>query len=264
MWVDSLLWLPLVTGLLAAALLARLGVWLRLREEWLAAFGIAHVAAAGAMLGAAAGAPALAVAPLAAAAGAVLKRMHGRGNAGYVLMILGGWSLMLLAGANLPGLQVLGTALIDGQLYFAQAAHLGATAALFVLVHPVVTRIGRLLLRAELFPAAEQANPVGAWRWHLGFDLLLAVTLAVATLTLGVMAVFALVFIPARFAFQSSANWRRAQSDAVALGVLGFLIAYALALWLDQPFGPVVVLVLLVLYGLARTLRASPRKTAAG
>ena len=56
-FADPLFRLPFVAGLLIAAVLPVLGALLMLRDEWLAALGLAHLAAAGALLGLAVGAP---------------------------------------------------------------------------------------------------------------------------------------------------------------------------------------------------------------
>jgi energy-coupling factor transporter ATP-binding protein EcfA2 len=48
---DPIFRLPFLAGLLLAGVLPVLGVLLMLRDEWLAALGLAHLAAAGALLG---------------------------------------------------------------------------------------------------------------------------------------------------------------------------------------------------------------------
>jgi hypothetical protein len=45
------------------------------------------------------------------------------------------------------------------------------------------------LLPARLLPHDEAANGLPAWRWHLGFDLLAAGDMAVATASTGMMAI---------------------------------------------------------------------------
>jgi ABC-type Mn2+/Zn2+ transport system permease subunit len=55
--LDPLFRVPFVTGLLLATVLPLVGTLLMLREEWLAALGFAHLAAASALLGLAGGVP---------------------------------------------------------------------------------------------------------------------------------------------------------------------------------------------------------------
>lgn len=106
------------------------------------------------------------------------------------------------------------------------------------------------LLRARFFPRYESANRLPAWRWHLGFDLLAALGMAVGTATLGLMGAFALVLVPAWIAFRAAPSWGSALAIAAASGTLGYLVAFVLALGLDQPFGPVLVAVLLAVAAL--------------
>ena len=249
---DPLFRLPFLTGLLVAAVLPLLGVLLMLREEWLAALGLAHLAAAGALVGLAVGLPAVAGAALGAVLGGGFKALaQARGNVAYGFMILVGWAAMMLAAANTQVGDALGHALVDGQLYFARGTELGAALVLAALTGLVLPWLGPRLLRARLFPRHERANRLPAWRWHLGFDLLAALGMAVGTATLGLMGAFALVLVPAWVAFRVAPGWRWTLALAVLLGIGAYLAAFALALGLDQPFGPMLVAALLLLAGLA-------------
>lgn len=236
--LDPLFQLPFATGLLLATVLPLLGTVLMLRDEWLAALGLAHVAAAGALLGLAAGLPALAGGLTAAAGGGAAKGLLGlRGNSAFAFMILGGWTVLLLTAANTGVGDALGRALIEGQLYFAGPLDLAAAMLLSLAAALSLPWLLPRLLRARLFPQHETANDLPAWRWHLGFDLLAAAGIAVATASLGLMGAFALVFVPAWCAFRIAPGWRWALAIAAALGVLTYLVAFAAALTLDQPFG---------------------------
>jgi zinc transport system permease protein len=183
---DPLFRLPFVTGLLLAVVLPPLGSLLMLREEWLAALGLAHIAAAGALLGLAAGLPAVIGGTAGALAGGAAKSAsRARGNAAYAFMILAGWTAMLLVASNTAMGDSLGHALIDGQLYFAGAPDLTAAVTLALVAAAALPRLSHRLLRARFFPRFEQANALPAWRWHLGLDLLAAAGMAGATATLG-------------------------------------------------------------------------------
>jgi zinc transport system permease protein len=158
---------------------------------------------------------------------------------------------MMLAAANTQVGDALGHALVDGQLYFARGAELGAALMLAALTGLALPWLGPRLLRARIFPRHERANCLPAWRWHLGFDLLAALGMAVGTATLGLMGAFALVLVPAWVAFRVAPGWRWTLALAALLGIGVYLGAFALALGLDQPFGPLLVLALFVLAGLA-------------
>ncbi len=246
--LDPLFQVPFVTGLLLAAVLPLLGSLLTLREEWLAALGLAHLAAASALLGLAAGLPAVIGGSVGALAGGAAKALfQARGNAAYGFMILIGWSAMLLVAANTAVGNSLGQALIDGQLYFAGTIDLSAAIALIVLSSVALPWFSQRLLRAMFFPRFERANRLPAWQWHLGMDLLAAVGIAVGTATLGLMGAFALVFVPAWMAFRLAHGWRWTLIISSLVGIGGYLIAFVVALGLDQPFGPIMVAVLLIL-----------------
>jgi zinc transport system permease protein len=247
LFLDPLFRVPFLTGLLLAGALPVLGALLLLRDEWLAALGLAHLAAAAALLGFAFGLPLVLGGSAGALVGATGKSLfRARGNRVYGFMILGGWSSLLLVAANTALGDGLSHALIDGQLYFAGLAELAAAAALAATAAVSLPWLMPRLLRAHFFPRHESANRLPAWRWHLGFDLLAALGMAVGTATLGLMGAFALVLVPAWIAFRAAPSWGSALAIAAASGTLGYLVAFVLALGLDQPFGPVLVAVLLI------------------
>ncbi|MCB1659724.1 MAG: hypothetical protein KDI39_16010, partial [Pseudomonadales bacterium] len=97
-----------------------------------------------------------------------------------------------------------------------------------------------------------QANKLAAWRWHGSFDVLAALLLAFSTASLGLMASFALVLLPAWAVFTWTNTWRNALIFSVLLGVSSYLVAFIIALQYDQPFAPVQVAVLLVMAILVR------------
>lgn len=241
--------LPFANGLLLALLLPLLGAYLRLRDEWLAALAYAHVAAAGALLAASAALPPVAGGLAASAvAGAGKQALQRRlsGAAAQVFLLLASWALAVLLVANNPLAESLGHALFDGQLYFAGWQQLALAGGALLLTLLGLHRWSADLLLARLYPDLLRLRGRPAWPVLAGFDLLAALCLALATMTLGVMGAFALVFIPAWLAFRRAASWRRGLLLALACGLLAYLLAFALALGLDQPFGPVLALLLLV------------------
>jgi zinc transport system permease protein len=94
------------------------------------------------------------------------------------------------------------------------------------------------------------------WLAALGLAQLAAAGMDVGTATLGLMAAFALVFVPAWLAFRLAPVWRWTLFIAALIGIGGFLIAFLPALFLDQPFGPVLVAVLVIV---ASAAAAVPR-----
>ena len=252
-FTDPLFRLPLANGLLVALVLPLLGNLLRLREEWLAALGLAHLSAAGTLAGMGLNLPSVVGGPLAAAGGALAKALAGaRGNTAYAVMILLGWSATLVLAANTALGESLAHALVDGQLYFSGWPELIGLAALAAVTLATLRPLMARLIRAHFFPEHERANRLPAWRWHLGFDVLVAAGMALGTATVGLMGAFALAFLPAWAAFARAGSWRAGLAWSVGLGVAGYAGAFAAAMAGDQPFGPVLVAGLLVLCGAVR------------
>lgn len=249
MW-NELFLIPFLTGLALAVLLPLLGCYLRLRDEWLAALAYAHVAAAGALLALVAGvAPAIGGMSAAALAGGGKRFFADRlsGGASYALLMLGGWSLAVLVAANQPLAERLGHALFDGQLYFAGAEQLAMVAVAGVIGLILLRLLSRHLLLAHVYPDLFRIRRLQAWPIQGGFDVLAALMLALATMSMGVMGAFALVFIPPWLAFRRARSWRRGLWLALLIGVLAYAAAFLAALGLDQPFGPILALLLISL-----------------
>ncbi|MGE0364020.1 MAG: metal ABC transporter permease [Vicinamibacterales bacterium] len=255
---DPLFLVPFLNGLLLAAALPAIGVYARLRGEWLASLGIGQVAAAGIVLSAFAGLPVAVGAVLVALLTAPIKTLVGRqdGDDTYGLMLLAGWSLTLLLAANTAHGEDLSRALLQGQIYFTGPSHLAGIAAVVAAVAGLLPWVSPRLLRARFFPEYHAANGITNPRHELVFDALSAVILAVAASVVGVMGAFALVFVPPWVAFRLAGGWRRAVWWSAALGAAAYVVAFILAIAMDQPFGPMLVATLLAVAtarGLART-----------
>jgi zinc/manganese transport system permease protein len=253
---DPLFALPFINGLLVAVLLPVLGAYARLREEWLASLGIAQVAAAGVALGSLLGAAVVVVGLLAAVLAAVVKSLAGRsGNDVYAVLILFGWSAALITSANSPHGEDLARALVEGQLYFTGTAHLRGLGAATLVVAVLLPAISGSLLLGRFFPDYFRANGRLRPPHDLVFDVLLAACLALAATAIGVMAAFALVFVPAWVAFRFARGWRWTLVWSAVLGVAAYTVSFAVAIVFDQPYGPVLVgtlLTLVVIRPLAR------------
>ena len=247
MWSDLFL-LPFLTGLCLALVLPVLGCFLRLRDEWLAALAYAHVAAAGALLALVGGLVPVFGGMAAAALAGAGKRLFARrlaGGAAFALLLLAGWAVAVLLAANQPLAEQLGHSLFDGQLYFSGASQLALVLPWAIFAAVVLRLLARQLLLARVYPDYFKARQMRTWPVILGFDLVAALTLALATMSMGVMGGFALVFVPAWIAFRRASSWRNGVLLAVAIGLVGYVAAFALALGLDQPFGPVLALLLI-------------------
>ena len=192
-------------------------------------------------------------------AGAEDGGLFGRtgGDDTYAVMLLSGWSIALLLAANTAHGEDLSRALLQGQIYFTGASELTGIVATAALSRAAPWESPRLLL-GRFFPEHFAANGIANPRHEVAFDMLAAVTLAVAASVVGVMGAFALVFVPPWIAFRFAHGWRRTVGWSVGLGVLAYVVAFVLAIALDQPFGPMLVATLLAVAAaraLARTRR---------
>jgi zinc transport system permease protein len=244
---DPLFLAPFVNGLLLSVVLALLGPYSRMRGEWLASLGVAQAAGAGLLLGASldnATIGALAAAAVAAVAKALLGRQSG--NEAYAVMLLVGWSTALLLAANSARGEDLSHALLEGQLYFTDTSQLWSIAVLLTIVVVTMTALSRRLLLGCLLPDRVVGDRRPSARYELAFDVLVAISLALAATVVGVMAAFALVFIPAWVAFRFAGSWRSTLTWSLLLGTAAYTGSFALAILFNQPYGPVLVAALLV------------------
>lgn len=245
---DPLFRVPFCTGLLLAGLLPLIGMYLRLRGEWLAALAFAQMASAGALLAMVLGWPMLAGGALAALLAALAKGIAAAAGANaYALMMLLAWGAGVLLVANHPLAEQAGHALFDGQLYFTGEGHLLAVGLVCAGAVPVLLRLNRPLLLARFFPEFHQARGLDARPRLMLFDLLAGVVIALATVSIGVMAAFALVFVPPLVAYRFGRSWRFGLGLAALIGMGGYSLAFALSLAFDQPFGPVCAVLLVAL-----------------
>ena len=103
------------------------------------------------------------------------------------------------------------------------------------------------LLRGRFFPEYFAANGIANPKHEVAFDMLVAMTVALAASVVGVMGAFGLAFVPAWVAFRFARGWRRTVAWSAGLGLLAYLASFAVAMLLDQPFGPVLVATLLTM-----------------
>ena len=244
--VDPLFRMGFLSGLVVALVTPAVGLYLRLRGEWLAALALAQVAGAGGVLAALVAVPPMAGAVACALVAVAAKgTCYRAGNDAYAVLILLGWSAMLIGGELSHSGHMVGRSLMDGQLYFATWVNLATALGVAVVVIAALPLLSRRLLRDQLFPGHDRANGRAVWPVTLGFDLVAALTIAVAATSVGLFGAFALVFVPGWIAFGVAPSWRWALIMASGIGVSGYLAAFVGAVLLDLPFGPVLVASLL-------------------
>lgn len=260
---DPLFRQPFIIGLLLSIGLSLIGAYLHMREEWLAAMGLSHIAAAGGVVALPLGIPALAGAMLFATIAALVKGLLPRAsNSHYGLMLLLGWGGALMLAANTHQGEVVGEALLRGQLYFTSTPHLIAALLLVVVLLASLNWLSPRLLKERFFPDYFSANRIPAWPHRLLFGALVVTAAVLGTLAMGAMSAFAMFFVPAWVAFVLVRGWRWALGLTVALAILAYLVAFVLSMLLDQPFGPSLTLCLVALAGLR--LLANPASRVSG
>lgn len=249
--LDPMFRLPFLVGLLLAVSLSLLGAYLRMREEWLAALGLSHMAAAGGIAALPLGLPTLSGALVFAAVAALIKGLLTRAsNNHYGLMLLFGWGGALMLAANTHQGVVVGEALLRGQLYFTSLPHLIAGGILFLVLMASLHWLSPRLLTERFFPDFYSANRIPAWPHRLLFGALVVLGAVLGTLAMGAIPAFALFFIPAWVAFVLVRGWRKALLLTVAIAVAVYVLAFILSMALDQPFGPTLTLCLALTAGL--------------
>ena len=231
---------PFATGLCLAAALCLVGAFLRMRNEWLAALGLAQIAAAGGMAAALLQVPVLVgafgAAGLAMGLRAVLPRV---GNSHHALFILVGWSATLLIGSYIDHGQRIGESMLRGQLYFTHRGHLIGAAALLLVVLVTFRWLSPRLLTARFFPDHHQANRIRVLPYRLLFAALTVSATVLGTISIGAFPAFALLFVPPWIGFVLVDGWVRSVLVSVGLGLGIYTAAFVTAMLVDLPFGPV-------------------------
>ncbi len=253
--MRELFQLPFLTGLTVAVILPLIGAFLRLREEWLAGLGFPHIAAAGSVAGLPLGLPTTLTATLATALAALLKSVLARiGNSQFALMLVLGWGGALFLAANTHQGEMISEGLMRGQLYFSTATHFaGALITLTALLASLKWLNQRLLVQ-RFFPDHFSANGQADWPHELVFAALLVAAVVLGTLAMGALPAFAMFFVPPWVAFGLARGWRQGLWLTVFIGVSVYLIAFFTTLFLNQPFGPSLALLL----ALSASLRLIP------
>lgn len=243
--LAELFGVPFATGALLTISLALLGCFLRLRDEWLAALGLPHIAAAGGVFGLALGAPPMLGGGVATATAAGIKSlMPGGSNSHYALMLVLGWGASLMLSNNIHQGSVVAEGLLQGQLYFSSAGHLYGALALFAMLLASMGWLSRCLLTDRFFPDHFPANGRARWPHGLVYHGMVVAMVVLATQALGAFPVFALLFIPPWIAFSLARGWWWGMGLSVILGFGLYLAAFLLAIGVDQPFGPTLALML--------------------
>ena len=249
--MTDLLLTPFVAGFLITLVLALAGSGLFLRGSVWQALALGQWAAAGGVLASVLHWPVLPVA-LALGAGvmALLQRVRDAERLPLALF-LGGLAAVTLLAANFSQASIAAAAWAEGQLYFAGPGELIAVVVAGVASAVLWPWLRRVWLHAQLAPDVSAAPaPPAIARW-LEIAWLVAV-IVLGSMVLGMPAALATLLLPAWGAAFLARGLTGALLWTQSLATAGFLVAWSLSLPLDQPFAPVLVVVLLLLALLAR------------
>ena len=282
-WAGRELWRePLLAGVLAAALLSYLGVFVVLRRMVFVSAALSEISGVG-----------VAAAFYVGAVAGIDPHMHGT----IPLLLEPVWFSLVFACAAAalfsfrPGHRKLATETIVGLGYIvasalvlailnspriAQEAHavgdilfgnavivprsqiyaLAAAGAVAVLAHVLFFKE---LLFVSYDPETALVQGVGVTRYEILLNLIIAIVISVATRAVGALPVFAFTVVPAAAALMLTENIRATMPLSIAFGVVAAAVGYYVS-WVEQlPTGATMVVVasVFLLPGLVRLAKRS-------
>ncbi len=242
---DPMFRVPMFTGLALAVSLSLIGAFLRLKNEWLSAFGLSQISAAGAVAGIALGVPPIFTAVITAVLASFFKILNpDSNNSHYALMIIVGWAGSIILAANTYHGEVAGETFLRGQLYFTHTGHLIGAGILTATLLGTVRWLSPRLLTERFFPDYYSANDKPALKHRLLFTAFVIFSVVLGTVSLGAFPAFAMFFVPSWAGFVIVNGWKKSLLASVIIGILAYLISFAVAVLGDQPFGPILMIVL--------------------
>jgi len=277
-WAGRELWRePLVAGVLAAALLSYLGVFVVLRRMVFVSAALSEISGVGVAtafyVGAVAGidphvhgAIPLLLEPVwfsllfACVAAALFSLRPGHRKLAPETIVGLGYivaSALVLAILNSP--RIAQEAHAVGDILFGNAVTvprsqiyaLAAAGAAAILAHALFFKE---LLFVSYDPETALVQGVGVFRYELLLNVIVAVVISVATRAVGALPVFAFTVVPAAAALMLTENIRATLPLSIAFGVVSAGVGYYLS-WIEQlPTGATMVVVasVFLLPGLAR------------
>lgn len=169
----------------------------------------------------------------------VLGLMH------HAALALGVVALALLGG---PSVDLMG--FLFGDIFAVTDTDLIWIFAGGAVVFALIALLWRPLVRLSLNEELASAEGVDCGQARAGFDLLLAVTIAIAMKIVGILLVMAFLIVPAVAARPIATTPERMAVAAALIAASGAIGGIALSLNYDTPGGPSIVLVMTALAGL--------------
>lgn len=250
----------LLAGVLTAAVAPLIGMFLVTRRYTFMADTLAHVALAGAAVGAV-----FSVAPLpAAAVAAVLAglsieelrlRRIALGDAGLMMFLSGGLAVAAALLTKFPqaGLSISGA--LFGSLTTVSDADVALIAVCSVIIFLFLAATGRSLFLTSLDEELAAASGVRVRMVNRCFAAAAALAVALGTRTVGALLIGALIVLPALAAMQWGRGFRVTAAVASAISITSVVMGMLLAFHLGIPTGAAVVLCALGATGVSMLLR---------
>ncbi len=165
-------------------------------------------------------------------------------------VFLAGLAAVTLLAANHAQASIAAAAWAEGQIYFVAGIDLVIIAVMAVVSLAARAELTTLWLHAQAHPDIPGNRAPSLFQYSLGLSWLVVV-IVLGTLTLGLPAALATLLFPAWAAAFFASDFKNLLLWTQILALCGFVAAWTLALALDQPFAPVLVLVnLLVTVGI--------------
>lgn len=250
----------LLAGILTAAVAPVIGVYLVTQRYAFMADTLAHVALAGAVIGAVLGAAPLPAAAVAAVlAGLAIEELRLRnialGDAGLMLFLSGGLALAAALLTKFPHAGITMSGALFGSLTTVTAGEVWMIAVGAIIVAGLLFVVHRALFLASLDASLAAASGVPVAMVSRMFAAVAALTVALGTRTVGALLIGALIVLPPLAATQWGGGFRATMLFASALGMLSVLSGLWIAFIVGIPTGAAVVLCALALTGISMLLR---------
>jgi zinc transport system permease protein len=260
----------LLSGLLVGILCAVLGVFLVLRRLSLIGDGLAHVTFGSVALALALGAQSLyvtlAALPLVLLSSLGILKLTEKakiyGDAAIGIVSAAGIAVgVILAGAT-GGFNVDLFSYLFGNILAVSAEETAVAAILFCLVITVVAVQYRKLFAITFDEELARSSGIRVERINALLAILTAFTVVLAMKLVGILLVSALLIIPPVSALQVARSFRLTIFMAALFSAFSVLAGILLSLVLNLPTGGVIVLINIVVFMVAFTVRKySPRKS---
>ncbi|VVB53911.1 ABC 3 transport family protein [uncultured archaeon] len=242
-----------MAGLLSAATLSVVGIFIVLKRLSNIGEGLANIAFAGIALGLLFGAAPLPLALIASVIGVFLiNYLKGRagvyGEAAVQILCSGGLALGVVAASASAGFNVNLLSYLFGSLLSVTTTDILFVAALAVIVFTAVALTGRQLAYATFDEDSARASGLQVDRLNLMLMLITAVSVVAGMRIVGILLVSSFLVVPAAAAILLARNFRQAIAFSLAYGVTSAAAGITLAYYLNVATGGAVVLTSVLMF----------------